>query len=188
MKLKKIIILALVVIVSFTLLTTLYGCDYVNAEQEIAKAQNELVAQANDAVGMPNISNFTDKKLAKDILELRDQADLVTYAYSKNDMSGKFVFLGSSIGFGLPYSVQYTNPQTVRRLAAYSEGLGNDYLVPQADPNGLYMPEGLAATWVVMIDETTGDRYIMYFESDLTVSQNKLPRRLCEDWSLPLDY
>lgn len=185
---KRILALLLVLVLAFTFT----ACSTGGAEQEIAQAQSALVQQANDAVGMPDITKFSERKLARDILELRDDADLVTYAYAKNDMGGKFVYLGRSIGFGLPYSVQYTNPMAAQWLKVeYSPGVwseGSNYLVPQADPNGLYMPEGLAATWIVMVDETTGERYIMYFESDLTVAQNKLPRRICEDWSLPLDY
>ncbi len=61
--------------------------------------------------------------------------------------------------------------------------------LPQADPNGLYSPDGLSATWLMMIDEATGENYIMYCEPTIIVTENKLPERLIADWSLEeVDY
>ena len=138
--------------------------------------------QANDAVGQPDITNFYEKKLAKEIFELRDDSSLICYAYTKVEGTGKYVYLGRCMGYGLPYSTQYTA----------SEGIvirnGNSYVLPQADPNGLYMPEGMSATWLYLIDENTGEPQITYAEPEIVVSQGKLPARICESWSLPEDY
>ena len=41
------------------------------------------------------------------------------------------------MGFGLPYSVQYTNPQKLVN-ADFGQGFG-DIAIPQADSNGLFM-------------------------------------------------
>lgn len=50
------------------------------------------------------------------------------------------------------------------------------------------MPNGMTATWLYLIDENTGEPQITYAEPEIIVSQNKLPARICEDWSLPEGY
>jgi len=42
--------------------------------------------------------------------------------------------------------------------------------MPQADPNGLFMPEGLSATWVMLWDENTEEFRPVYFEPVIIVS------------------
>lgn len=157
------------------LITALVGCS--NSELNRRKEreyQGDLMVKAQETVGMPNIANFTERKMAKMIFELRDDADLVTYSYIKN-VNGKYTYLGQSIGYGLPYSVQYTNPSN-------TDG------TKQSDPNGLYMPDGLSSTWIMITDEASGEVYPMYVEDNLTVSQYKLPRRLCDESTLPSNY
>jgi hypothetical protein len=46
--------------------------------------------------------------------------------------------------------------------------------IPQADPNGLYMPTSSSATWVMLKDPKTGKIHPVYVESDITVSPFKL--------------
>jgi len=41
---------------------------------------------------------------------------------------------------------------------------------------------------LMMIDETTGARSVMYCEPEMTVSQTKIPARLVESFSLTADY
>lgn len=165
------------------LMTTilLSGCtaDSVYEEREY---QENLMSQANDTVNNPEITEFFEKKMAKEIIELRDDSDLVCYAYTYNNMTGKFTYLGRCMGYGLPYSTQYTRPETAVRVN------GEYMALPQADPNGLYLPEGLSATWLYLIDENTGESQVTYIESEITVSQGKIPARLCEEFSLPEDY
>lgn len=163
------------------------GCDEVVKDStDIEKEQTEtLMKEVGNQIGMPNITNFTEKKLAKKIFEMRDDAQLITYAYTQN-MDGKYVYLGTCIGYGLPYSVQYTNPDRVENGGYSGSYWGTT--ISQADPNGLYMPEGLSATWLVIVDEETGEQSVNYIESEITVTQSKLPRRLCEEWSLPSNY
>ena len=158
----------------------LFGCS--QSREEERKYQEDLMQQANDVVGQPEITEFFEKKQAKEILELRDQSDLVCYAYTKCEGTGKYVYLGKCMGFGLPYSTQYTAPETVVGIS------GNYHVLPQADPNGLYLPDGLSATWLYLIDEETGEAQVTYTEPEIIVSQGKLPARLCEDWSLPANY
>jgi len=107
------------------------------------------------------------------IFELRDQENLVCYAYLVNKMSGKLVFLGKCIGFGLPYSVQFTNPMKPLSMSHANRGLSLT-TIPQPDPNGLFMPSGLSATWLMMVDPDTGDARPVYIEPEIVVSPFKL--------------
>lgn len=156
------------------------GCESTSSSKEKAY-QEELMQKSSDEVGMPNITEFTEKKMAKMIWEMRDDADLVTYSYVTN-MEGKFIYLGQSVGYGLPYSTQYTAPE---KLAG---GYTDSSVIPQADPNGLYSGDGLSSTWVMLTDEKTGDVAPVYVEQELFVSTTKLPRRLCDESSLPENY
>ncbi len=148
---------------------TLISCNHPgNIYKEMSREQEQLVSEANRQLGMPAITNFQERKLAKMIFELRDREDLVCYAYIVNHMTGKLVFLGKCIGYGLPYSTQYTNPQVI--VAGNNCSIG----LPQADPNGLFMPEGSSATWLMMIDPETNEPRPVYLEPEIIVSPFKL--------------
>ena len=145
-----------------------------SAEKEQARATEALTAEANRQIGMPDIINFQERRLAKQILEMRD-TEIATHSYIKNDMRGCLVYLGASIGFGLPYAVQFTNPQ----VSDY-HGNGGSHALPQADPNGLYMPDSLTATWVLLFDPNTKKTAPVYVESELTVSPFRLKHIECK--------
>lgn len=167
----------------------LSGCRTANTDstKEEKYYQETLMQQANDKVGNPEITEFYEKKLAKEILELRDNSDLVCYAYTKVEGNGKYVYIGRCMGYGLPYSTQYTNPEKYIDDPNGTLDAGS-VVIPQADPNGLYSPDGLSATWLWLIDENTGEPNVMYIEPEILVSQSKLPSRICESWSLPSNY
>lgn len=179
---KKKNIIGLLLIGTFSLGSLgLVGCDVRDSDKETKTQQEQLLQQANDQVGLPNITNFYEKKLAKKVLELRDDSKLVTYAYTQN-MNGKYVYLGKCMGYGLPYSTQYTNPEKL--AGEYRDSTA----IPQADPNGLFSADGTSATWLVLIDENTGEQSVVYAEPNIVVTQTKLPKRLIEIWSLPDNY
>ncbi|MDP3880725.1 MAG: hypothetical protein Q8Q32_00895 [bacterium] len=134
----------------------------------------QMIAEAERQVGMPNIKNFQERKLMKMILELRDQEDLVCYAYIVAKYSGELKFLGKCIGFGLPYSVQYTNPSKPEEVSVSGSGPNPAVTVAMPDPNGLFMPEGLSATWLMLIDPETGNARPVYIEPEIIVSPMKL--------------
>ena len=100
----------------------------------------------------------------KQILELRDQENLLCYAYLKSEYTGRLIYIGKCIGYGLPYSVQYTNPE---RMDGFNSA---PYMLPQADPNGLFMPTGLSATWLMMVDPETNEPRPVYVEPEIVVS------------------
>lgn len=176
------------ILVALVLCVVLCGCSS-NSVASVASKEDEyqeqLMQQASDEIGMPEITEFFEKKMAKEIFEKRDDSKLVCYAYGTN-LDGKYIYLGRCYGYGLPYSTQYTNPET----PFWGDYIGSyrDYSLPQADPNGLYCADGLSATWLMMIDDKTGESYIMYYEPTVTVTEHKLPERLIEEWSLPSDY
>lgn len=149
---KKLLLSMFVVIV-------LFGCQ--EKSDDIMREKTEKsMSEMNRQIGMPAIKNYQERKLAKMIFELRDQENLITYTYIIT-MTGKKIFLGKSIGYGLPYSVQYTNPEKYEI---------NGATLPQADPNGLFMPSGLSATWVMLIDPKSGKARPVYVENEIIVS------------------
>lgn len=144
-----------------------------DADEAQREQTKQAMSEAQSQIGMPAIHNFQERKLAKLIFELRDREDLVCWAYIV-DLNGRLVFIGKCIGFGLPYSVQYTNPERVEHATSWPE---NGWLtLPQPDPNGLFMPQGLSATWLMMIDPETNDPRPVYVEPQIIVSPFPLTR------------
>lgn len=135
------------------------------AENQDRDNTNAIQAQARAAVGMPSVTNFSEKKLATKLTELRDKPDLLTYAYVQG-INGKLTCFGKGIGFGIPYSTQITNPMKSLDDKGFE---GGDTVLPQAEPNGLYMPENAAATWYMLLDDK-GEAHPVYVEPNLTVS------------------
>lgn len=151
-------------------LVMLAACNYTPTSDDIQQQQQEKVlAEGTSQVGMPGITHFTERKLMKDILELRDQANLVTYAYTFSEVTGKLVFFCNSIGYGLPYAAQFTNPEKV--------GYNNSQygiVLPQADPNGLFSPSSADGTWLMCKDPHGGTVRPVYVEPKVVVSPFKL--------------
>lgn len=144
----------------------LAGCDDVvqkSSDQKLASQQEQGAQEAVAQVGMPGITHFREKRMFKEIYEMRDQAT-VTYTYLYSPMTGKLIKLCDSIGFPLPNSTQYTNPNKI--VYPYSVG----YIMPQADPNQLYSPATSAGTWVMCKDPNSSDIKPIYSEPDLLTS------------------
>lgn len=168
MKQRRVIVGILSVVFLLGVLSCDEGTSRKSAD-EIQKEKTERAMQeAERQVGMPNITNFQERKLAKMIFELRDREDLVTHAYIKSEYTGKLHYLGKCIGYGLPYSVQYTNPERIAHKNNYNGGSFGT--LSQPDPNGLFMPQGLSATWLMLIDPETDEPRPVYVESDIVVS------------------
>jgi hypothetical protein len=133
------------------------------SSQELEAAQQEeLSRRAITSVGLPTINNFAEKKALKEIFELRDQ-NVKTFTYIL-DSAGKTHKICDSIGFGLPYATEYTNPQAEHKV-------GDHFTVlPQADPNGLFTPASADGTWVMCINPKTGKTAPLYAEPRLLIS------------------
>jgi len=134
------------------------------ADEKDRQQQERALQEAQKETGLPAIHNFQEKKLLKQIYELRDNEKIVNYAYLYNEMQGKLVFIGKCIGYGIPYSTQYSNPQKV-----YHEGSQYGLILPQAEPNGLFMPAASDGTWVMLIDKE-GTPHPVYIEPKVIVS------------------
>lgn len=153
------------------LLAMISGCEPSTTSDSIQRQQSEvMLAEATAEVGMPAIKNFRERKLLKDILELRDQDGLVTYTYVFNELNGALVFLGETVGYGIPYATQFTNPQKLER----SPHLGDYNVIPQADPNGLFSPASAEGTWVLMKDPNGTEVRPVYIEPRIIVSPFRL--------------
>lgn len=150
---------------------SLVGCEYTPSSDDTQREQQERILQeATSQTGMPNIKNFRERKLMKQIIEMRDQDGLVTYTYTVPEMTGRPVFLCNSIGYAIPASTQYTNPQKTE----YISGTGISTL-PQADPNGLFSPESAEGSWVMCSDpDGSGKTRPVYVEPRVIVSPFKL--------------
>lgn len=159
-KLMKNKTLLFTLLACLTLPIIVSGCDDTNYQEQIA--QSQLTKSAQIQTGMPNILNFTEKKLMKHLYEIRDEK-LTTFTYYI-DMQGRKHLLCKSIGFGLPYATQYSNPEKYN----YN---GNN--LPQAEPNGLFMPSSAESTWVQCISPK-GTIEPVYSEERLTISTFKL--------------
>lgn len=118
----------------------------------------QLAAAAAREVPVPAITNFYEKHLLAEIYERRDQADLGTYAYVQG-LDGRLTCLGRSMGYGVPYSTQFVNPQ--RRSGSL--------VLPQPEPNGLFIPDGMSATWLQLVTPD-GDVEVVYVEPTIVVS------------------
>lgn len=167
---RTIAILSMLAITLMIVFTSCNSRGVDSSDREQAKQQEAIAKEADAEIGMPAITNFSEKKMMKTIMEARDDAKLVNYAYLYSEITGKFTFIGKCIGFGLPYSTQFTNPtKTVDKDAHY----GIEQL-PQADPNGLFMPESADGTWLMLIDDK-GEPRVTYFEPKIVVMPMPLP-------------
>lgn len=157
--------------VAFWLTFMMLGCDESKpSSDDVQKEQQEKILQEGTSqVGMPAIVNFQERRLLKTIYELRDQQSLTTYTYVVAENTGKLIFLGDTIGYGIPYSTQFTNPQKVEYY--YQHGY---IALPQADPNGLFSPPSAEGTWILMKDPNGNKISPVYIEPRIIVSPFKL--------------
>lgn len=178
---KKLLAVGVIGVLMASMLT---GCSDMSSTSSAEKEYTaEIKQQIFDMYGMPNISNGYEYAQLKEIYELRDDPNLICYWYTKNDMTGKFVYQGKCVGYGIPYSASLTAPE-VPDYASYEDNA----VLMQAEPNGIYT-NGVtsSATWILTVDEE-GNIKPTYVESEITVTQVKMDSRLCEDWSLTEDY
>lgn len=186
---KNFLILLSVLIIGVSVPIVITGCDTPvtdnrSSDQKQQEQQETLLKEGTAQTGMPNISHFTERKMMKDILELRDTAGYITYTYLENEyphavpgktaMAGKLTYLGESVGYGLPYATQYTNPSK-NEWVPYNSGGGAMTTLPQADPNGLFSPSNAEGTWVLLKDPNGSKTLPVYIEPRVVVTPFKFP-------------
>ncbi|AXF52302.1 MAG: hypothetical protein [Caudoviricetes sp.] len=169
MKKKILLFLGLVSLCSLT------GCN----QSKETKYTEEAKEQMTTAYGMPQLSNYFEYAQLKEIYEKRDDPNLICYWYTKNDMSGKWVYQGKCIGYGIPYGASITSPTSIQwggKVVGYNQ-------LPLAEPNGLYTDSlSTSATWILSTDKN-GNIEPVYVESEITISQSPLRDCLVEEWS-----
>jgi hypothetical protein len=139
-------------------------CDGKKTSDTIQREQQErILMEGTMSVGMPAIKNFREKRILKDILELRDQDGIVTYTYVFSEMTGKFVWFCDSLGYPIPAATQFTNPQ--KWVSHHQHGAIG---LPQADPNGLFSPASAEGSWVMCNDVASKKARPQYSESRLS--------------------
>jgi len=168
----------ILILVSLFIISGFSACGEDTSDQIQNDKQEKLSKAAVESVDLPAISNFFEKKTLKSIYELRDNPKLKTYCYTQA-LDGRFVYLGKCVGFGFPYSTQYTNPEKY-----YYNGT----TLPQADSNGLFSPNSANASWYLPVDPKTGQVSVGYFEPNLIILQYKLEERLLVPGTIPTDY
>lgn len=168
---------ALLLSISAAALLMAGGCGLSSAKEKIYT--EDVKEQIVDMYGFPDVTNFFEYSHLKEIYELRDNPNLICYWYTKNDMSGKWVYQGTCVGYGIPYGASITSPEKYG---------GNGTTLPLAEPNGLYTNcTSTSATWILGTG-TDGKITPVYVESEIIISQSKIDGRLCEEWSLPKNY
>ncbi len=139
------------------------------SDKQMSKTVEQQNKQIDAMVGYPSVVNGFEKRQVRMLYELRDNPEYRTWSYIVT-LDGKFVFICDSIGYGINASIQFSNPQ---KVIDYEDIVGsrveaNVGLIPQAEPNGLFMPEGLSATYVMCLD---GEEVKpVYVESEVLVS------------------
>lgn len=175
---KKYLCIAAVALAATILNTSCVAEPPDNADSRQKRATELALAEADRQVGMPGITNYQQRKLMKAIYELCDKEDLVCHAYLQSQLTGKLLYLGKCIGYGIPFSAQFTNPMKVidgeMELGVFRDGNGIT-TIPQADPNGLFMPTSSSATWLMLVDPQDGKPRPVYCEPGIVVSPFKLP-------------
>ncbi len=136
-----------------------------SSDKKVAQTAEKQMKQIDAMVGYPSVINGFEKRQVRMLYELRDNPEYRTYSYIVT-MDGSFVFICDSIGYGINASIQFSNPEKVIDTGDVN-GNGYGYL-PQAEPNGLFMPEGLSATYVMCLDGE--ELKPVYVESEVLVS------------------
>jgi hypothetical protein len=132
-----------------------------SAEQVQANQQQDISKRAVEEVGIYTPTHFTRKRLANRIGQLLDDPNYATVSYAQG-MDGRLTCIGHTIGYPMPGATQTTAPQ---RLATSAETLyRDDMLVPQPEPDQLYYPASVDATWILLINQKTGQAEPVYFE------------------------
>lgn len=138
------------------------------ADQKEGRQTKQQTAQISQEVGMPAIRNAFEKKTLRQLYELRDDPNYHTWTYVR-DMNGNLHLLCESVGFGIPYSTQFSNPQRIARDGAQVFGT-----LPQAEPNGLFPPSSAEGTWVMCLDPSDKKVKAVYEENRITSSPFKM--------------
>ena len=167
---KRPLFTALALISLMVMLTGCYASSQAKSDSVQQEAQEKMRQEANAQVGMPGVSNFTEMKLMRQLYELRDQ-EISTYTYIP-DLEGRLWHLCDSVGYGLPYGTQFSNPSKIVPYGNNTYAPNTSHVIPQSEPNGLFMPPTAEGTWVIC--GTAKELRPVYAEPKVIVSPFKL--------------
>lgn len=140
------------------------GCYEENSSSKQSEQQEIMRSQAVSSVGMPAITNWQELRFVKMLYELRDSGT-TTHTYI-TEINGKPAYkLCDSVGYGLPYSVQFSAPERMEKIYQ-----GRWERMPQSEPNGLFMPDSAEGTWVMCLDPADKSIKPVYVEPKVIVS------------------
>lgn len=154
-----------IAIAAFATLAALGACERVGtvgtADQQAASQQEDLAKRAQDEVGIYQPTHFTRKRLANRIGQMLDDPALATISYAQA-LDGRLHCIGHTIGFPLPGATQTTNPEHLvdADLGQYRGNL----TLPQPEPDQLFSPATMDATWILLVNPKTGQAAPAYFE------------------------
>ena len=152
------------IIISICLISACdFDKDVTTKEANQASSQLEQLLKAQP---MPFFSWSLERYLAIELYKLRNKK-ITTHAVWRSDY-GMIEGDCPSLGYGIPYDVQLTNP--VKVTDEDKDGADHRALavVEQPEPNGLYSSKNTNATWVMCIGDN-GNIEPVYVESHVTV-------------------
>lgn len=141
------------------------GCYRANQTGDVAASQQQeqLAARAQDEVGIYQPTHFTRKRLANRIGQMLDDPTLATISYSQS-LDGRLHCIGHTIGFPMPGATQTTSPQKWQQPPYVNSTYSDWTLAPQAEPDQLFSPSTEDATWLLLVNDKTGQSAPAYFE------------------------
>ena len=159
MKSKSIFLAALFLLVPFLLAACGGGAD--TQEAAMVNAQQEIYTKTQPP---PFFNHSLQRQLMIDLYKAMNSS-VATYTYVINQYTGKPYFFCPSIGFPIPANTELTNPSAV--AWPFGPERSHGYVLPQAEPNGLYSSPSTSGTYVMC---TNGDGTVspQYFEQDVS--------------------
>ena len=148
------------------------------AANQQSQAQAQSLLQANEAVGMPAITHWQERRMVKDLPTRRSETSPSRpHAYLVNEMRGcPRLHQVHRSATGCRTAPQFTAPEKDIYATTSSSVHHN---IPQPEPNGLYIPEAAEGTWLLMKDPGSPDVKPVYFEPRIVVTPFRLPDMEC---------
>lgn len=143
------------------------------AEQARTRDQ---ISQYADSQPIPSFEWSLERAIVIAVYRARNEA-AATFSYGINPYNNSIIWECASVGYPIPGGTKLTNPQQIGYKSEYGV-----VTLPMAEPNGLYMPESSAGTFVSCInpDGTVSpvfsEWYVMTFPYPMQVVDGKWVR------------
>lgn len=148
------------VLILVIILLTLSACDTETADRADRELTDKQQGIYQVKQPLPFFDYSFERSMVTQIYVARNDA-LNTWSVWRS-ATGQIEDWCPSIGFGIPYDTQLTNPL---KRSTNAQGAT---AVEQAEPNGLFSSKNTAATWV-LCQLPNGDISPVYIESKVTV-------------------